>query len=178
MFVLAPSECNILNTMRCLLRGRSSFILPLVFSVINDFLTIIINSKSSSLTYVMMIALMVVLIAFNAIDFSNNKNVLALDNNEYNIMLKEIKGNFNVPVSERTKVERTTCRNNYRWMKEGKTLTIGNTGLSIYIDGKRLLRKDEMRLVVKKAIKDGKTLDVGKLLVDYMNVYLVVLTKM
>ena len=105
----------------------------------------------------MMIALMVILIAVNAIDFSNKKrkrkDVLNLDNDEYNIMLNEIKGNFNVPVSERTKVERTTCRINYRWMKEGKTLTIGNTGQSIYIDGKRLLRKDEMKLVVKKMEK-------------------------
>ena len=71
-------------------------------------------------------------------------------------MLKKVIGNFKTPVAERSTVERTINRKYYRWLKEGKVLSVGNSGKHIYIDGKRLLRKNEMKKAVEKVIKDGK----------------------
>lgn len=100
--------------------------------------------------------LVLIVLSHSFVTCTRKENVLALRDDEYEVMLKKVLGNFQTPVAERSLIERTINRKYYRWIKEGKELSVGNSGKHIYIDGKRLLRKNELAKAVEKVIKEGK----------------------
>ena len=63
-------------------------------------------------------------------------NIIALSDEEYDVMLKKIVGEFTKPVNERNKLERKMIRKYYRWLREGKDVSIGPSGKTMYVDGK------------------------------------------
>ena len=75
---------------------------------------------------------------------ARQSNVAALSDEEYNVMIKKITGVFNKPSHERTNLEKSVIRKFYRWIKEGKQITVGVSGTTIYINGKQLMRKEEV----------------------------------
>ena len=82
--------------------------------------------------------------------------VSALADNEYEIMLKKVTGQLDSRSDERSVIEKSTIRKFYRWIKGGKTITIGASGKTLYIDGKQLFRKSELTTAIKRVIKDTK----------------------
>ena len=48
-------------------------------------------------------------------------------------MIKKITGDFKKPSDERTNVEKNVIRKFYRWMTEGKQITVGASGKTIYV---------------------------------------------
>ena len=56
-------------------------------------------------------------------------------------MLKKIVGEFTKPLDERNKLELKMKQKYSRWLREGKDISIGAT---IYVDGKQLMRKDDI----------------------------------
>ena len=75
------------------------------------------------------------------------ENDLALDDDEYDVMLKKVIGNFKIPVAERSTVERTITDG----LRKEKCCQLE----IMDIDGKILLRENEMKKAVEKVIKDG-----------------------
>ena len=82
--------------------------------------------------------------------------MLPLTDEEYNIMLRKIMGQSSIPVIEKTKVDRKVERKYYRWLKQGRSLTVGPSLKTIYIDGKKLIRKEELRKLVEVEMKRVK----------------------
>ena len=90
-------------------------------------------------------------------------NVGALSAAEYEIVLRKIMGCYDTPVAERTCVDNRALRKFYRWIKDERHISVGPSGKTIYIDGKKLLKKDEIDLAIKKAEKDTKCSGARKL---------------
>ena len=72
------------------------------------------------------------------------ENVLALDDDEYDVMLKKVIGNFKTPVAERSTVERTITDG----LRKEKCCQLELMG----IYGKRLFRKKEMKKAVENVM--------------------------
>ena len=85
-----------------------------------------------------------------------NRDIKALSDHEYDIMIRKILGSFDTPVTDRTKVEIVVIRKYYRWIRQGHDLTIGASGRTIYLDGKQLLRIEEKERAIKQTIKESK----------------------
>ena len=83
-------------------------------------------------------------------------NIIALSDEEYDVMLKKIVGEFTKPSNERNKFELKMIRKYYRWLREGKDISIGASGKTIYVDGKQVMRKDDIGRAVSRAIKESK----------------------
>ena len=72
------------------------------------------------------------------INFITNKmarerDISALSEEEYAILLRKLLGRFNTPVRERTLVEKNVLRKYYRFVKGGRELHVGSSGKSLYI---------------------------------------------
>lgn len=80
----------------------------------------------------------------------------ALSDEEYKIMIEKIQGRFSKPVNKRTKLEVGTLRKLYRWKNDGREIVVGASGASIYIDGKRIMRRKERDNLIKEHEKKGK----------------------
>ena len=72
------------------------------------------------------------------------ENDLALDDDEYDVMLKKVIGNFKISVAERRTVERTITDG----LRKEKCCQLELMG----IYGKRLLRKNEMKKAVENVM--------------------------
>ena len=64
---------------------------------------------------------------------ARQSNVVALSDEEYNIMIKKIMRDFKKPSDERTNVETNVIRKFYRWITEGKEITVGASWKTIYV---------------------------------------------
>ena len=82
-------------------------------------------------------------------------NVISLTDERYDIILK-ISGKFSKPSSERNNVVNSVIRKYYRWIKDGKEITVGPSGKTIYVDGKQLIRKEELNREISHAAKESK----------------------
>ena len=80
----------------------------------------------------------------------------ALDDEEYELLLRWLRGEFDTQCNNRTTKEKTALRKFYRWMKEHE-LKVGVSGRTVYIDGKRLLRSNEIETEIRRADKDTKS---------------------
>ena len=70
---------------------------------------------------------LLLLVAFLKISLSDSareKTVLPLTDEGYNIMFRKIMGQSSIPVIEKTKVDRKVERKYYRWLKQGRSLTV------------------------------------------------------
>ena len=65
-----------------------------------------------------------------------NRNINALSDEEYELMIRKITGSYNIPVAERSIKETRLLRKYYRWLSEGNDLSVGLSGKTIYINGK------------------------------------------
>ena len=71
-------------------------------------------------------------------------------------MIQKVTGSYNVPVADRSTEENRLIRKYYRWISQGKDLSVGSSGKTIYIDGKQLLRTEEKERAIKGAEKESK----------------------
>ena len=102
------------------------------------------------------------------INFITNKmarerDISALSEEEYAILLRKLLGRFNTPVRERTSVEKNVLRKYYRLVKGRRELHVGSSGKSIYIDGKLLIRIEEMAKAINSVSKESKNPGIRKL---------------
>ena len=102
------------------------------------------------------------------INFITNKmarerDISALSEEEYTILLRKLLGRFNTPVRERTLVEKNVLRKYYRLVKGGRELHVGSSGKSIYIYGKLSIRNEEMAKAIKSVSKESKNPGIRKL---------------
>ena len=89
-------------------------------------------------------------------NFLNNITILL-------ILLRKILGRFNTPVRERTLVEKNVLRKYYRLVKGGREFHVGSSGKSIYIDGRLLIRNEEMGKAINSISKESKNPGIRKL---------------
>ena len=84
-----------------------------------------------------------ILLLFSSFSVScvRNRDVTALSDVDYDLMIRKILGSFDTPVAERTKKEAAVIRKYYRWIDVGHEVTVGRSGRTIYVNGKQLLRK-------------------------------------
>ena len=87
----------------------------------------------------------------------------ALNDEEYDIILKLIRGTYDVPVKERTNLEKAVLRKYQRWKKDGKNIFLGSSEKAIYVDGKKILRKKERDNLINHIEKAAKDPGVQKL---------------
>ena len=80
----------------------------------------------------------------------------SLSDEEYNILLNKVLNRFDTAVVDRSTVEKAVLRKYYRWVKAGRQLPVGPSGKNIYIDGKKVMRKSEIKQIVKKMEKNTK----------------------
>ena len=85
-----------------------------------------------------------------------NRNINALSDEEYDIMIRKITGAYDTPVAERSSKEMRLLRKYYRWISHGKDLTVGPSGKTIYVDGKQLARRKEIERTIQNAEKVTK----------------------
>ena len=79
---------------------------------------------------------------------TRQRKVTALNDEEYDIILRKLTDSFMIPLRDRTKVERSAIRKYYRWMKSGMEITVGPSGKTLYLEGKQLIRKEEIQNVM------------------------------
>lgn len=91
------------------------------------------------------------------------RNINAISDVEYNILLKKVKGEFTTPVSERTREENKVLRKYYRWISQNKDVRVGPSGRTIYVDGRQLIRKEELNRTIKALEKESKNSGARKL---------------
>ena len=108
------------------------------------------------MNFKMLITLLVFNLLLRYVISSKLGGVSALSDIEYEIMLKKVTGLLDSRSDERSVIEKSTIRKFYRWIKSGKTITIGPSGKTLYIDGKQLFRKSELTTAIKKVIRDTK----------------------
>ena len=94
---------------------------------------------------------------------ARERDISALSDEEYEILLRKILGRYNTPVIERTMIEKKVLRKYYRLVKGGKELHVGPSGKSIYIDGRLLIRNEEMGKAIKSISKESKNPGIRKL---------------
>ena len=75
------------------------------------------------------------LIMINALTATRERNIVALTEEEYDIMVRKIAGQYNKGMADRTLIEKSTIRKYYRWLKQGKHVYLGPSGKTIYIRG-------------------------------------------
>ena len=71
-------------------------------------------------------------------------------------MLRKITGRYDTPVAERSSADNRLLRKYYRWIKQGKDISVGPSCKTVYIDGKKLTRKEEIERAIKMAEKESK----------------------
>ena len=90
-----------------------------------------------------------------------NRNINALSDEEYDIMIRKITGAYDTPVTERSSKEMRLLRKYSRWISHGKDLTVGPSGKTIYVDG--LVRREEIERTIQNAEKVTKNSGIRKL---------------
>ena len=76
-----------------------------------------------------------------------------MDEEEYTIIVKLLKGTFNVPVSRRTRVQKSAIVKYWRLKEE---LSLDTNGALLH-QGKRVLRKNEINEIVSKTFRSSKS---------------------
>ena len=71
-----------------------------------------------------------------------------IEDDEYELLINWLKDENQLSMAARTRKDKNSIRKFYRWLKSGKDLRVGPSGKVVYIDGRRLLRKE-----VEEAIK-------------------------
>ena len=89
------------------------------------------------------------------------RDISALSEEEYAILIQKILGKFTTPVAERALIEKSVLRKYYRLVK-AKDIHVGPSGKSIYINGRLLLRNEEMGKAIKSVSKQSKGAGVRK----------------
>ena len=84
------------------------------------------------------------------------RTLSALDGEEYEMLLKWLKDEYDIPIKDRTVKDRNALRKFYRWRVQGLDLQIGNDGRYVYVDGKRLLRKSDVESEIRRIDKETK----------------------
>ena len=87
---------------------------------------------------------------------TRHRDPSALSDEEYDILLRRITGRYDTPVAERRKEDIRALRKYYRWVKQGKEVSVGPSCNTIYIDGKKLMRRGEVERSIKMAEKESK----------------------
>ena len=111
----------------------------------------------------MNLILLLLMILFCANFLYATRNINAISNNEYEILLKKINGEFNIPVKERIAEMNLIIRKYYRWLDQGKDVRVGPSGRTIYVEGLQLIRKNEIDQAIKGLEKETKNSGVRKL---------------
>ena len=94
---------------------------------------------------------------------AKERDISSLSEEEYDILIRKILGRFNTPVSERTLVEKKILRKYNRLVKGEKELRVGPSGKSIYVDGKLLVRNEEVAKAINSISKESKNPGIRKL---------------
>ena len=73
------------------------------------------------------------------IDCRGDRQKSAVEDDVYTIILKILKGEFTTLCKKRTKVETNAFQRLYRYRKRS-VVSVGNSGETIYLDGKRVVK--------------------------------------
>ena len=85
---------------------------------------------------------------------ARNRDFNALSDEEYDLLLRKITGRYDTPViAERSSAD---IRKDYRWINQGKDISVSPSCKTVYIDGKKLMRKEEIERAIKMAEKESK----------------------
>ena len=68
-----------------------------------------------------------------------NRDINALSDQEYDIMVRKILGSFDKPVTDRTNLDTVVIRKYYRWMRQGHDVTVGAGGRTMSFKAKFVL---------------------------------------
>ena len=93
---------------------------------------------------------------FVGVDGRGDRKESALDDESYKLFARIIRngGKLDTKVKERTKIERSILRRYQRYRKTHSCVEL--SGDSIFIDGKRLLRKTELKETVTRLVQQSK----------------------
>ena len=93
---------------------------------------------------------------FVGVDGRGDRKESALDDESYKLFARIIRngGKLDTKVKERTKIERSILRRYQRYCKTHSCVEL--SGDSIFIDGKRLLRKTELKETVTRLVQQSK----------------------
>ena len=86
-------------------------------------------------------SLLVILSFLKFVTATREGNIIALSGRRIWRNVKKTVGEFTKPLNERNKLELKTIRKYYRWLREGKNISIEASGKTIYVDGKKLMRE-------------------------------------
>ena len=67
---------------------------------------------------------------------ANQREIRPIEEQEYDILLRKILGQFDTPVSSISKKKQFIIQKYYRWVRNGRDIRVGSSGKTIYIDGK------------------------------------------
>ena len=121
---------------------------------------------------IMKVAILFLLNLIVAVLSVSNRNLKALSDEEYDLMIRKITGRYNIPVAERSVKETRLLRKYYRWICLGNDLSVGPSGKTIYINGKQLVRKEEIERTIKLSEKESKNSGIRKLTGRIQNRYI------
>lgn len=105
------------------------------------------------------------ILCYNITNCSRELSLSPLSDEEYAILLNKLLGRFDTAVTDRSTLEKAVLRKFYRWIKAGRELTVGSSGTNIYVDGKKLLRKSDVKRIIKRMEKSTK--QSGRKILDY-----------
>ena len=87
-----------------------------------------------------------------------------MDDETYDAILQAVRGDFHVPVKERTKIQRTAL---IRFWRNRHKFEIAEDGKTLLFDGKSVAKKTDVKGIVKTGLEETKGCGARKL-----NVYL------
>ena len=111
----------------------------------------------------MKLMLFLILFQLESIKPASNGHITALTDEQYDIMIRKVRGEFDKPLGDRNSVEKNVIRKYYRWLSQGKDIYIGPSGKTIYINGKQLIQKEELNQAISHARKETKDAGIRKL---------------
>ena len=76
----------------------------------------------------MRLILFLILFQFESIKPASNGHITALTDEQYDIMIRKVRGEFDKPLGDRNSVEKNVIRKYYRWLSQGKDIYIGPSG--------------------------------------------------
>ena len=85
---------------------------------------------------------------------TRNRDYNALSDAEHDIHIRKITGSYGTAVTERSSIDVRILPKYYRWIKQGKDISVGPSCKTIYIDGKQLMRKEETERAIKMLEKE------------------------
>ena len=97
----------------------------------------------------------ILFVHFNVCDGRGNRQISAVEDKVYDAMINILLGTFNNAVSERNAAENSAVQRIYRYRKNGMHLDL-KRDKHLFLNGKQLLRKSDLKDVVSKIVRLSK----------------------